>query len=91
MLISIAENHGKSTAQVILRWLFQRGVVTVTKSVHRERMVENLDVFNFVLSEEEMSMISTLEQGKNDKTEMERVHIIEQLKKVIERESCHFR
>lgn len=91
VLISIAENHGKSTAQVILRWLFQRGVVTVTKSVHRERMVENLDVFNFVLSEEEMSMISTLEQGKNDKTEMERVHIIEQLKKVIERESCHFR
>lgn len=60
-LVSIAERHGKSTAQIVLRWLIQRGVVAIPKSVRRERMIENRDVFGFTLSEEEMNRIRTLD------------------------------
>ncbi|PYQ31349.1 MAG: 2,5-diketo-D-gluconic acid reductase [Acidobacteria bacterium] len=63
LLKSIAENHGKSIAQVVLRWLTQRGVVAIPKSVRKERMAENFDVFDFELSAEEMSSIATLDTG----------------------------
>lgn len=53
--------HGKSVAQVALRWLTQRGVVCIPKSTHRERMVENLDIFDFRLSDAEMSAIKSLD------------------------------
>lgn len=61
----IAEKYGKSVAQVVLRWNIQRGVVVIPKSVHKERMVENLDVWNFALSEEDMAAIDKLDQGKS--------------------------
>lgn len=61
----IAETHGKSVAQVILRWLIQRGVVVIPKSVRRERMVENCDVFGFALGDEEMQAIATLDTGES--------------------------
>jgi 2,5-diketo-D-gluconate reductase A len=61
ILSSIAEKQGKSAAQVVLRWLIQRGVVAIPKSVRRERMAENIDVFDFSLSEEEMNLIRTLD------------------------------
>ena len=64
-LSSIASAHGKSVAQVILRWLIQRRVVTIPKSVHAERMSENIDVFDFVLTDDEMERISTLDGGKS--------------------------
>jgi 2,5-diketo-D-gluconate reductase A len=63
LLRSIGEKHGKSIAQVILRWLTQRGVVAISKSVRAERIAENLDVFDFELSAEEMSSIATLDTG----------------------------
>ena len=60
-LAQIAATHGKSTAQVMLRWNLQRGVVVIPKSVHRERMEQNLDVFDFELTAEEMAQIALLD------------------------------
>jgi 2,5-diketo-D-gluconate reductase A len=61
LLLSIARKHNKTVAQVILRWLIQRDVVAIPKTVHRERMIENLDVFDFELSREDMDAILTLD------------------------------
>ena len=61
VLAQIAAAHGKSTAQVMLRWNLQRGVVVIPKSVHRERMEQNLDVFDFELTAEEMAQIALLD------------------------------
>ena len=61
VLAKIGVAHGKTTAQVMLRWNLQRGVVVIPKSVHRERMVENLDVFDFELSGDEMQQIAALD------------------------------
>jgi 2,5-diketo-D-gluconate reductase A len=60
VLLSIAEKQGKSVAQVILRWLTQRGVVAIPKSVRKERMTENFNIFDFELSAEDMNAIATL-------------------------------
>lgn len=60
-LVGIADKHGKSVAQVILRWLIQRDVIVIPKSVRPERMAENLDVFDFALTEAEMTAIKTLD------------------------------
>lgn len=62
VLTEIAEAHGKSVAQVALHWLTQRGVVVIPKSTHRERMAQNLDVFDFELTNEEMERIATLNE-----------------------------
>ena len=61
VLNEIAAKHKKSAAQVILRWHLQRNVVVIPKSVHIERMKENLDVFDFCLSDEDMAKISDLD------------------------------
>ena len=61
MLLSIAEKHGKSIAQVILRWLTQRGVVAIPKSVRKERIVENFNIFDFELAADDMAAIATLD------------------------------
>ena len=63
LLAEIGEAHGKSVAQVVLRWLIQREVVVIPKSVRPERMAENFDVFGFQLSDEEMSRIAGLDTG----------------------------
>lgn len=65
VLVSIAEAHGKSVAQIVLRWLYQRDIVIIPKSTHRERMIENLDILDFNLTDEEMSLIKTLDKGKS--------------------------
>jgi 2,5-diketo-D-gluconate reductase A len=52
-------------AQVILRWLIQRRVVTIPKSVHAERMAENIDVFDFALTDDEMDRIGALDGGQS--------------------------
>ena len=62
LLVSIAQNHRKTVAQVILRWLIQRGVVVIPKSVHRERILENFDVFDFQLRADEMDAIAALDR-----------------------------
>lgn len=61
VLGSIAERHNKSVAQVILRWLTQRGVVAIPKSVRKERIIENFNIFGFELSQEDMEKISALD------------------------------
>ena len=63
MLSSIGKKYGKSAAQVVLRWNYQRGVVTIPKSIHKERMEQNISIFDFSLTEEEMEKISTLDEG----------------------------
>lgn len=62
-LAAIGARHGKSAAQVIIRWDIQHGIITIPKSVHRERIVQNADVFDFVLSDEEMKTIDDLNDG----------------------------
>jgi diketogulonate reductase-like aldo/keto reductase len=65
MLLSLAKKHGKSVAQVILRWLIQREVVIIPKSVHKERIVENFNVFDFELNLEDMDEIATLDRKES--------------------------
>jgi 2,5-diketo-D-gluconate reductase A len=61
VLVSIAEKQNKSVAQVILRWLTQRGVVAIPKSVRKERIIENFNIFGFELSQEDMEKVSSLD------------------------------
>ena len=61
VLLSIAAKHNKSVAQVILRWVIQRGIIALAKSTRKERMIENISVFDFELSAEEMAAITTLD------------------------------
>lgn len=60
-LKQIGEKYGKTTAQVMLRWNIQRGVIVLPKSTHKERMIQNLNVFDFTLTEEDMSAIAGLD------------------------------
>jgi 2,5-diketo-D-gluconate reductase A len=62
-LTSIASAHGKSVAQVVLRWLIQRDVVVIPKSIRPDRMAENLDVFDFELGTAEMALIAPMDTG----------------------------
>lgn len=64
-LVSIAEKHHKSVAQVVLRWFAQRGIVAIPKSIHKERMIENISIFDFELSEEEIKAIATIDTNKS--------------------------
>jgi len=61
LLTAIASKYNKSTAQVILKWLTQRGVVAIPKSVRKERMAENFNIFDFELTDEDMASIKTLD------------------------------
>lgn len=63
-LAKIADTHQKTIAQVILRWHLQRDIIVIPKSVHTERIAQNIDVFDFKLSDEEMSMIAGIDQNK---------------------------
>ena len=65
-LSNIAKKYGKTVAQVMLRWNVQRGVVVIPKSVHRERMEENFNIWDFKLSDEDMETISTLDTGHSE-------------------------
>lgn len=65
VLLQIAEKYKKTTAQIILRWNIQRGVVVIPKSTHKTRMKENLNVFDFVLTQTDMNRISTLDKNQS--------------------------
>lgn len=65
VITSIGRKYDKSVAQVTLRWLIQRGIAVIPKSVRQERMVENYSIWNFQLSKEDMDLISTLDTGKS--------------------------
>jgi 2,5-diketo-D-gluconate reductase A len=61
LLLSIAAKHKKSVAQVILRWLLQRGIIALSKTTRKERMIENISVFDFELSAEDVAAIASLD------------------------------
>lgn len=65
VLEAIGKKYGKSVAQVALRWLSQRDVIIIPKSTHVERMEQNLDIFDFTLSDEDMAEIARLDTGKS--------------------------
>lgn len=65
ILVSIGKKYNKSSAQVVLRWLIQRGVIVACKSTHIERMQENINVFDFELTEEDMNSIKTLDTSNS--------------------------
>ena len=66
VLQAIADQHGKTTAQVILRWNIQHGIITIPKSSKKDRIVSNADIFDFELSLDEMKAIDGL--NKNERT-----------------------
>lgn len=63
-LTAIGAQYGKSPAQVVIRWHIQRGIVVIPKSVRKERMAQNFDVFDFELSAADMELIATLDEAK---------------------------
>lgn len=65
VLETVGKSHEKTVAQVALRYLIQRGVAVIPKSVHKERMAENLNIFDFELNNEEMTAISGLDRGES--------------------------
>ena len=65
ILVSLAEKYKKSVAQIILRWLTQRGVIVIPKSVRKERMIENFNVFDFELSNEDMNALVSLDTKRS--------------------------
>ncbi|WP_106195846.1 aldo/keto reductase [Alkalibacterium olivapovliticus] len=79
LLKEIAEKHQKSVAQVILRWHLDRGVIIIPKSVRKERMQENLAVFDFSLGQEDIEKIATLDLGKSTIIDHHNVEVVKQL------------
>ena len=63
VLREIGSHYGKTVAQVALRFLVQQGIVVIPKSVHKERMIENMDIFDFTLGKEDMEAIGALDKG----------------------------
>lgn len=66
VLTAIGEKYDKSAAQVALRWNVQRGVVVIPKSIHRNRMEQNMDIWDFALTKENMEKISKLDIGHSE-------------------------
>ncbi|WNX84473.1 aldo/keto reductase [Agathobaculum sp. NTUH-O15-33] len=66
ILMEIGKKYGKTAAQVALRWNLQRGVIVIPKTVHEDRMKQNLDVFDFVLSKADMEQIGTMDIGHSE-------------------------
>ena len=64
-LVAIGAKHGKTAAQTALRFLIQSDVVVIPKSVHKEKMRQNLEIFDFTLTPEEMAAIEALDEGKS--------------------------
>ena len=81
-LAKIAGRHGKTTAQVILRWHLQRNISAIPKTVHRERMIENLNVFDFELTGKEMERIAGMDIGHSEIIDHHRFSTARQLNSV---------
>ena len=83
VLTGIGSKYGKSAAQVALRWNVQRGVVVIPKSVHKDRMEQNLDIWDFTLSDEDMAKIAAMDIGHSeivDHSDPKSVQMLHQLK-----------
>lgn len=92
-LVDIGKKYDKSAAQVILRWLIQRGVIIACKSTHKERMIENFDVFDFELAKEDMERIDGLDTKDSLFFDHQDPSMVEWFDKMIiqrrENEDCH--
>lgn len=64
LLLELAEKYGKTSAQIALKFLVQNGIAVIPKSVHRERMIQNMDIFDFMITNEDMNRIKCLDEGK---------------------------
>ncbi len=84
VLTSIGDKYGKSAAQVMLRWSIQRGVVVLPKTVHRERMKQNIEVFDFELSGEDMDAIATLDTNTSQFFDHRSPEAVERLYDLVE-------
>ena len=82
-LKSIGDKHDKSIAQVILRWLLQRGIVPLSKTVNKERMLQNIDIFDFELTKDDMDKISTLDKKESSFFKHQEASSIEMLASLI--------
>ena len=84
VITKIGKKYGKTVAQVILRWHIQRGVVVIPKSVHKARMEENFNVFDFTLSDEDMATIATLDKAESSFFSHQDPTMVEWLVKMVE-------
>ena len=83
-LQKIGEKYGKTTAQVMLRWHLQRGIVVIPKSTHKERMAENFDVFDFELSDADMGAINALDKKQSSFFSHQGPNMVEWFVKMVE-------
>ena len=84
------EKYGKTIAQVMLRWHIQRGVIVIPKSVYKERMIENSNVFDFILSEDDMKQIAQLDTATSAFFSHQDPAMVEWFVKIVEeRKSQH--
>ncbi|MGJ3820795.1 aldo/keto reductase [Lactiplantibacillus plantarum] len=79
VIAEIANKYSKSNGQVILRWLLQRGIVVIPKSVHKNRMAENINVFDFELKSDEMNALNNLDKGESQFFDHRDPRVIEQI------------
>lgn len=88
-LVGIGKKYGKTAAQTVLRWHLQRGVVVIPKSTHIERMQENLDVFDFTLSEADMAAIAALDRKQSAFFSHQDPNMVEWFVKMVEERKQH--
>lgn len=82
ILAKIGQSHGKTIGQVVLRWLFQQNIVSLSKTTHKKRMAENIAIFDFELSEHDMQEISALNLNQTAFTDPRNPQLIEGLHQV---------
>lgn len=63
VIINIGKKYNKKASQVILRWLYQRNIISIPKSVHKERIIENFNIYDYNLSEDDMNSINSLNEN----------------------------
>lgn len=83
-IAEIAKKYGKTAAQIMLRWELQRGIVVIPKSVHKERMIENFNVFDFTLSGEDMTLMASLDKKQSSFFSHTDPNMVEWFVKVVE-------
>ncbi len=71
-LVGIASNHGKTPAQIVLRWNIELGIVTIPRSSNPARLAQNLDIFDFALSSDEVAAISALDTGEEKRVDSDK-------------------